>query len=66
MQARSSTPPPAPPSTYRLWLAVAAVGGLAALPPPDDRAGRGAVQAGPVEVATSEPDPAPARDTDAR
>jgi hypothetical protein len=66
MQAVSLTPPPAPPSTYRLWLAVAAVGGLAALPSPDDRAGRGAVQTGPVAVAASEPDPAPARDTDAR
>jgi hypothetical protein len=66
MQARTPTTPPAPPSTYRLWLAVAAVGGLAALPPPDGRAGRGATQAGPVALAASEPDPAPARHTDAR
>ncbi|GIL00377.1 MAG: hypothetical protein BroJett030_02760 [Alphaproteobacteria bacterium] len=66
MQARSSTPPPAPPSTYRLWLAVAAVGGLGALPPHDDRAGLTVAQAGPVAAATAAPDPAPARDTDAR
>lgn len=66
MQAAPHIPPPAPPSCYRLWLAVAAVGGLAALPRPEIRAGRGAVQAGPVAAAASGSDPAPARDTDTR
>lgn len=66
MQARSPTAPPAPPSCYRLWLAVAAVGGLAALPPPEDRSGRAAAQAASVAAAASEPDPAPAPETDAR
>jgi hypothetical protein len=34
-----------PFSGYRLWLAIAAVGGVAALPPLDDRASRETVAA---------------------
>jgi hypothetical protein len=64
MQPRSSAPSPAPPSPYRLWLAVAAVGGPAARPPSDDRVGGDGAQAGPV--AASGADAVSARTTEPR
>lgn len=46
-----------PFSGYRLWLAVAAVGGAAALPPPDDRPAREEGPAGRAAVAAPAADP---------